>query len=289
MTDGEQFLLIPSRDADGKEWAHGTDFSKIWDWGYAIAGAPPDPRQYDLAMKVSDAADTIREFGRPNGGLYQNKEGEAAQEIMTDLAHIFSAVLVQKQQADFERSGLQVDKQRRDFFRRVVTPRHRRNLRAPVIATILLMLLALTIGLLIPPKIAPPVVLPATLVQFSALAFIIAGTLMGRLLYFAMSFGERIDNVEQYFEYESISGEAAALSLLFDIIVGAAAFVMFQTGLVIISIGAESDTGFNGISTLQIDENGLVAFAFGIFIGLSRTAFLSRLRDLSKSKIGQGK
>lgn len=333
-----RFNLRPLRDADGKDWnaASGMKFDKIWDWGYWIDGGPPDPKQYELAIKISEAADTIREFGRPSSAQHKGQEGAAAQEIMTDLAHLFSAVLVQNQQADFDRSSAQVEKHKSDFFRRVVTPRHRRNLRGPVTMTIIAMLAALLIGFLAPSygqkadtplqsvgqteatqsvvaetgvdageetrdtplEADPPPETkaqatdatdgPGWAVLLSALCFVVAGTLMGRLLYFAMSHSEKIKNTDEYFEYESISGEAAIISLVFDVIVGIAAFVIFQTGLIIISIGAESGSGFQGISTLQIDESGLVAYGFGMLVGLSRTAFLGRLKAMSKDKFASG-
>ena len=251
----------------------------------------------------------------------------AALDIMEQLVGVFRAALQGNRGGDdLTIYTTMVDDLEKDFFRRVITARMRSRLIEPVRLTVLAFLAALLLGFLTPMiearfTPAPPEVVqteaastatastvPATAPDkaaeaaeqdsapapktpwdlFQALCFVTAGTLMGRLLFFALTHNGRVENYDQHYALKA-QLNAPEITLLFDFAIGATAFAVFQTGFIVIAIGGEADNLTAGISTLQIADKGLVAFVFGILVGISRIAFLGRVKAISEEKLSTGK
>ncbi len=280
------FGLTPKTDAEGNPWPdNGTARRGVWDWDFYVK-AKPDRAHFDLAIRISNLADAMRAFGLPD--KTRAKERTAAISIMYQLVELFCAVLAEKSEIGLDRAGQLVDKYEADFLRRVVSPQHRRNLSAPIAWALLTLAVALVIGFFWDlGESAPAEGFDAGL---RAMSFVVAGTVMGRILFFAISFTGRITSMAEFYKYESMIGEAAPMSALFDVIVGVAAFAVFKTGLLVIAIGPEGadGAGSSAISTLQITSDWMIAFVMGMLVGLSRASFLGRLASISKEKISTG-
>ena len=302
------FKFIGSKDIDGNAPATPHE---VWNWHYSIVGAPQNPNDIALAAEISRAAGTVREIydlGRNQDAKANAQERKLSTEIMRRLTGLFSSVIVQGQKVEDDWVREEVLNIRRDFVRQVVEPRHRRNLMAPVQRALMWMVAALflaavsfyvlrgfdaatlqTINSVLGNQNLQPGQLLGTLL------IVIAGTIMGRLVFFATSFSDQLKSIEDYVAMQRYTGEAANLSLVFDAITGAAAFLLFQSSFLVITIGSGVEEQVDGstvvadtaLSTENIDENWLIALGFGVLVGLSRAAFLGRVRDLSKSQFSE--
>lgn len=278
-----------------------------------------------LAASIEEAGVQARHDGKEF--IEDLRPGDrAAMDIMGQLCGVFSAALVVPRGGDdLTIYTTMVDDLEKDFFRRVITARMRSKLIEPVRLTVLAFLAALLLGFLTPmiearftpaptevaqtdaASTAPASTVPATAPDkaeeaagqdstpapktpwdlFQALCFVTAGTLMGRLLFFALTHNGRVENYDQHYALKA-QLNAPEITLLFDFAIGASAFAVFQTGFIVIAIGGEADNLAAGISTLQIADKGLVAFVFGILVGISRIAFLGRVKAISEEKLSGG-
>jgi hypothetical protein len=244
---------------------------------YKKDGANPTDDHYALAEAMSDLSEEIRAF----------RHHPDAQALREDLRDLFSAVLVQRDHPP-KRFAARVAVIERRFFANVVTPMHRQNLNGPVVISI-----AVFIGLMALAQV-PKDWLTATLTGvigtdfgLGALrfyAFTVAGTLLGRLLYFAISWGNVVTSLETYALARAQAG-SVWLSLFFDLIVGVAACAIFSSGLIVIEVGTGSDNA-GGFSTNNIDSAPLTAFVTGLLVGLAKTEFLARLGALARERLG---
>jgi uncharacterized membrane protein len=272
----ESVAPVPGGPNDGPYTITGTE-AEPFDWRYRLRpGKTPSREQHALAEAASGLADKLRRF-----------RGEAeARDLALRLRHMVEAVLVQRGDSDEAERYLEtVAEMETEFFRGVVTPKHRENLNGPVLISVLAFLVILFATRLGAPALEA--VMGSLLPQPVALAgiepfgYVVAGTLLGRLLYFSISWGEAVTSLEDY-ALARAQARAVWLSLMFDVIVGIAACAAFVSGLIVIAIGVGQGGG--GISTAEIATNGLVAFVFGMIVGLAKTDFLNRLKTVAKER-----
>lgn len=243
---------------------------------YVKPGATPTDDHYALAETMSDLSEEIRAF----------QDHPDAQALREDLRDLFSAVLVQRDLPP-KRFAARVAAIERRFFTGVVTPLHRRNLNGPAFISIIVFIALLALAQV------PKDWLTATLTGaigtdfgLGALrfyAFTVAGTLLGRLLYFAISWGNVVTSLETYALARAQAG-SVWLSLFFDLVVGIAACAIFSSGLIVIEVGTGSDN-VGGFSTNNIDSAPLTAFVTGLLVGLAKTEFLARLGALARERV----
>jgi hypothetical protein len=247
-----------------------------WDWTYHVReGATPTPVEHDLAERIAALSDKIEPF----------RDCPGAMALLDDLKRLFGAVLVQGGIAP-DRYLPMVDAHETRFLTTIVTPAHRANLRKPVLVSVLALVLILLVAevpaVSLQAWMGNTLSFPLDVSNLRPFALVIAGTLLGRLLYYATSWGETVVDVATY-DLAQAQSRSVAVSLLFDVIVGTAACAVFLSGLIVITI-AEGTGGTGGFGTGQIATNGMVAFVVGILVGLAKTEFLARLRKVAVGK-----
>lgn len=250
-----------------------------WDWTYFVRdGATPTPVEHDLAERIAALSDRIEPFRTCDG----------ATALLDDLKRLFGAVLVQGGVAP-DRYLPMVDAHEKRFLTTIVTPAHRANLRKPVLVSVLALVLILLVAEVpatsLQAWMGNTLAFPLDVSNLRPFALVIAGTLLGRLLYYATSWGETVVDLTTY-DLAQAQSRSVAVSLLFDVIVGTAACAVFLSGLIVITIaeGTGGTAGTGGFGTGQIATNGMVAFVVGILVGLAKTEFLARLRKVALSK-----
>lgn len=240
-----------------------------WEWYlYIKDGATPTATELELANRVGTLGDTMREFSRTS----------VAEDLMGDLHRLASATLVQAVNVDLKKYVDDVGDLEKDFFRRVVTRAHKERMIRPTVVTFIAFSIAIVLAFVVPALDARWG--DIDLSWGDTISFVVAGTLFGRLLYFAAAFGEPITSITQYQAVAGASG-TIVLSVFFDVVIGVAACLAFISGLLIVAVGATEADPTSGISSLTIDSNALNALVFGMIVGFAKTEFLKKFKDVS--------
>ncbi|TWF54738.1 hypothetical protein [Neorhizobium alkalisoli] len=267
--DGTGPLGIDNKDNEG------------WDWNYYFKqGATLNEQQYEIVAMIIRLASILRQLPKT----------AVSSEIMQRIKGIFSATLVQSFSGDLKRMKDEIDSAEKEIFTRVATPEYRMTLKRPVKLTVLAIAItgALYIaGILLATYTSVGQSLPqlATVNTFFLVAI---GCLFGRVIYYGMSFSEKIASIDTYLEKV---GEVShiEMAIFFDVAVGVAACLLFITGLVVIAFGGDPDAATGSvraaITSLMIKDNPLLALAFGLLVGIAKTEFLMRLGRIGRDRI----
>ncbi|WP_425039087.1 hypothetical protein [Primorskyibacter sp. S187A] len=218
--------------------------------------------------------------------MYEFRDQDGTKRLMERLADTFAATLDDGYDGDLEPHIQQVEKTRHEFFRRCVKPAHRRRLNWPIFMTVAVlvgfMFLGGTAGSTLSKSIIGFLGTPEETTPFF---FMIAGVLVGRLIYFGMAHGEKITSLEMYFALER-ELSSPIVTLLFDIITGFVACLLFVTGIIVISLGGGENSGDAAISTLHVIDNPMLAIAFGVLVGVAKAQFLKKMVGLATERVG---
>lgn len=240
-----------------------------FDWIYFVRpGATPTDDQLKLAEAIFGLSDQLAPFGAE----------PAAERMRQGLQDLFSATLVQAFTGELDRYLAQVEARERTFFRTIVTPANRKLLVKPVLCSLgafAVILATATFGTSL---------LGAVAADLRPYAFVCAGVLLGRLVYYGAAWGEVVATLEAY-ELSASMSASALLSVLFDLVVAIAACAAFASGFIELTIGAGED-GAGGISTSAVATNASVAFVFGMIVGIAKTDFVARLRKTASQTAG---
>ncbi len=248
-----------------------------WEWHYYHKPRNNlTEKQTELAFAISSAAKKLREF----------EKTETSISIMHELKMTFSAVLVQAFSEDVGPHLKEVKKVEADIFRRVATPVLKKMMIGPLlwtggsIAALAVLYAVLYLGLI---DLPTGFSLPQSMDTF---IFVMIGCLVGRILYFSMSFFERIADMSDFVK-RSGDADHPIMMLIFDLVVGFVACLLFVTGIVIIAFGGEQSNSGGAVdaavSSLMIREFPLLALAFGLIVGVVKTEFLKKLKDVASS------
>jgi hypothetical protein len=261
-------LGIQDKDTEGWKWTY-----------YFKKNATLNEQQYEIVALISKLAAILRQLPKTAASI----------DIMERLKDIFSATLVQSFSGDLKRAKEEIESAEREIFTRIATPEHRKVLVKPVTQTAVTVVAAAVlyaVSVYIPNLFAQS---PPQLATAGTILLVVIGCLLGRILYYGMSYSEKITSIDAYLEKE---GEVShvGMAIFFDIVVGIAACLLFITGLVVIAFGGDQDAATGSvraaITSLMIKDNPLLALAFGLLVGIAKTEFLARLTRIGKNGLG---
>lgn len=268
--NGDETLVPPATQGPLK-LVKKSDF----EWAYEVRpGATLSDDQSRLVAEITGLLNQMYEF----------RKQENTPRLMQRLADIFGATLDDHYEGDLTPYFEQVDKTRNEFFRRSVKPEHRRKLNWPIGITLLVLVGFIFLGGTASSALSQSIIgflgAPEQTVPFF---FMIAGVLVGRLIYFGMAHGEKITSLEQFFALER-ELSSPFVTLLFDVVTGFVACLLFVTGILVIAIGGGEGTDA-AFSTLHVKDNAMLALAFGVLVGVAKAQFLKKMVDLARERM----
>jgi hypothetical protein len=254
---------------DSGPFGIGKDIEWAWDF-YVKPGKTPTDEQFQLAVQLSELAGWIKDTGRDN----------VSQSLMDNVTGLFSAALVNKVDGNLTHYKGQADSISKELFNGYLTNTIQRRLTNPILFISVVATLLIIMSLFYKKWAAAyPEVLPAAT---QSIFLMISGTLFGRIFYFGATYLETIKSMEQFRNIVTQTSRIYIM-LIFDIVVSSIAFVLFSSGFLVVTIGATEGKPGSGISSLLIPENGMIAVGFGILVGIARTEFIKKIREVAKS------
>ncbi len=246
-------------------------------------GQSPTDVQFALALRISSLIGQIGRFK----SVKDPEQNALAHRLANDLRDVFSAGLAQEVTVEIDHFVKEVDAREEEFMSRILTPAHRGRISGPAWATFFCMLLALLVA-------TTADAIDAKLLTFYAFplldtfAFVVSGALLGRLLFLVMTHQTRLTSIGQYDDDGARIGRGGFVIFL-DAVIGVIACLAFVNGFIVIAIGIETpatgaaDAG-SGLSTLAIKESPLIAFFFGVIVGVARTEFIARFSGMARQQ-----
>ena len=115
--------------------------------------------------------------------------------------------------------------------------------------------------------------------------WLITGLLAGRVIYFSLTYLEAISSIEQ-FNLALWQSKRFYINVIFDLFVAIVAFALFSSGFLVITIGSTDGAPGSGISSLSVTDNAMISFGFGILVGVVRTEFMKKVRNVASGGLG---
>lgn len=244
-----------------------------WDY-YVKSDRTPSNEQFEFAFQISELAKLVRDTER----------NALSESIMQDLFELFSAALVYINCDDLSNYRKLIDPINDKFYgthlTKILVDKISRPIAITAIYTVAFLILAFSIDSILKyTQINNRHIFPAQVIY---LLFMLSGTMSGRVIFLGSIFLEGIRSMENY---NSVSRQISITYIvtIIDVFISSIAFVVLSSGFITVVFGSTDPNNQSGFSSSQINSNSMIAFGFGVLVGIARTEFIKRLMQVARS------